>query len=162
MLAICGLLVFQTAMLSLAVLALAATAAGSETGEVTIRLFGFDLNLSGSASSVQLAVVTVLGALAVFTALQLVLLLALKRIGWVLTMLLVGLSLFEQLVGIWEGQPTNTLALFLDAITALYLNQSEVRRAFGVSAGRLDAALGRSADAVVDVALGDDVPEGAA
>ncbi len=77
-------------------------------------------------------------------------------------MLLVGLSLFEQLFAIWQGQPTNTLALFLDAITALYLNQSEVRRAFGVSAGRIDAAIGRSADAVVGAALGDAGPGDAA
>ena len=154
-LAICALLIFQAAVLSLAVIALAAESSTGNSGDVLLRVFGIDLAFTGDQASMQKVAMAVLGALALFTFLQVVLLLALKRIGWVLTMLLVGGSLAAQLYAIWRGQPTNTLSLLIDAITALYLNQSEVRRAFGVSAGRIDAALGRSADAVVGAALGD-------
>ena len=160
-LVICGLLIFQAVALGLAVIALAAVAAGSETGEITVILFGIDVTLAGDEARLQVFAIAALGTLGAVTLIQLVLLLALKRVGWVITMLLVGLGLFEQLVAIWQGQATNTLALFLDAVTALYLNQSEVRRAFGVSAGRIDAALGRSADAVVDATLGGADAEGA-
>jgi hypothetical protein len=161
-LVICGLLIFQAVALGLAIVALAAVAVGSDTGEITVRFFGIDLTLAGDEARLQLFAIAALGTLGAITVIQMVLLLALKRIGWVITMLLVGMSLFEQLFAIWQGQATNALALFLDAITALYLNQSEVRRAFGVSAGRIDAALGRSADAVVGATLGDPGPGDAA
>ena len=160
-LVICGLLIFQAGTLSLAVVALLAETVGSATGEVTVRFLGVDLTFVGDETSLQRLAVAVLGSLAAVTLVQLVLLLALKRVGWVITMLLVGVSLLQQLVSIWQGEPTNPLALFLDAITALYLNQSEVRRAFGVSAGRIDAAIGRSADAMVDATLGGADAEGA-
>jgi hypothetical protein len=152
---ICSLLVFEALILGLAIVALVAEPAGSDAGDITLKAFGVDLSLGGDAATLQRITIAVLGGLAVFTLLQVALLLALRRIGWVLTMLLVGGSLLAQLVAIWLGQPTNTLSLLINAITALYLNQSDVRRAFGVSAGRIDAALGRSADLVVDAATGD-------
>lgn len=154
-LAICGLLIFQAVVLGLAVIALALESTDSTSGHITLTLWGFAVDAVSDATTLQRLVVAVLASLIAVTVLQVVLLLALRRAGWVLTMLLTGLSLAGQLYGIWRGEPTNPLALFLDSVTALYLNQSEVRRAFGVSAGRLDAALGRSADAVVDVAMGD-------
>ena len=68
-------------------------------------------------------------------------------IGWVLTMLVVGTNLAIHLFLIWRGQPTDTLSMAVLAVAALYLNQSDVRRAFGIGAGRIETALARSDEA---------------
>jgi hypothetical protein len=154
-LVICGLLLFEAAIIALGVIALLAEAGSGQTGDVPLKIFGVSLSITMDATTAQSLLVGVLAALALFNLVQVVLLLMLKRIGWVLTMLLVGVSLFMQLLVIWRGGDTNALAMLIDAVAALYLNQSEVRRAFGIGGGRIDAALGRSADAVVDAAMGD-------
>lgn len=53
-------------------------------------------------------------------------LLAFRRWGWVLTMVLVGLSLFADLVRVAIGQ-AGYLALTLHVVTAFYLNGRSVR-----------------------------------
>ena len=51
------------------------------------------------------------------------------RRGWVLTMLLVGISLLVDLVLWWNGQPVYIRMAF-DVVLAFYLNQREVREHF--------------------------------
>ncbi len=53
-------------------------------------------------------------------------LLAKRRWGWVLTMVLVGLGLLAQLIRVAIGQPDH-LALLLLVVSAFYLNQRSVR-----------------------------------
>ena len=51
------------------------------------------------------------------------------RRGWVLTMLLVGISLVVDLVLWWNGQPAY-IRMAIDVVLAFYLNQREVREHF--------------------------------
>jgi hypothetical protein len=51
------------------------------------------------------------------------------RRGWVLTMLLVGISLVVNLWLYWNGQPLY-LRMAIDVVLALYLNQGAVREWF--------------------------------
>jgi hypothetical protein len=53
-------------------------------------------------------------------------LLAMRRWGWVLTMLLVGFGLMYELVQVYRGRPDD-LALLTLVIAAFYLNQRSVR-----------------------------------
>jgi hypothetical protein len=69
----------------------------------------------------------VIGVLAIIAAIGLWLL---SRRAWVLTMALVGVALVFGLYSWWLGEP-NHLRLLLNAIMALYLNQSAVREAVG-------------------------------
>jgi hypothetical protein len=75
------------------------------------------------------------------TLLSLILLLRLSRSGWTLTMLLTGLSLAAGLLIWWGSGALATSTWILDIATALYLNQREVRRAFGIGASTFGAML---------------------
>jgi hypothetical protein len=57
-------------------------------------------------------------------------LLAYRRWGWVLTMVLVGLGLFAELVRVAIGQPDH-LGLLTLVLSAFYLNQRSVRAMAG-------------------------------
>jgi len=57
-------------------------------------------------------------------------LLAFRRWGWVLTMILVGLGLLVELIRVAIGQPDH-LGLFLLVLSAFYLNQRSVRAMAG-------------------------------
>jgi hypothetical protein len=57
-------------------------------------------------------------------------LLAFRRWGWVLTMILVGLGLLVELIRVVIGQPDH-LGLFLLVLSAFYLNQRSVRAMAG-------------------------------
>jgi len=153
---ICALLAFQAVLLFVAVAALvgADTSDGGQA-DVALRAFGLDLTVIADATTAVRVIVAILGTLFVLTFVQVVLLLLLKRIGWIITMLVVGFSLCLLLWSTWQGAETDGLSMLLYALTALYLNQSEVRRAFGVGGGRLDRTLARSADAMADSVLGD-------
>jgi hypothetical protein len=155
-LAICALLVFQAVLLFLTVAALLAVNP-SDVGQtdVALRAFGLDLTVIADATMAVRLLTVILSSLFVLTFVQVVLLLLLKRIGWIITMLVVGFSLFVLLWSAWRGAETDGLSMLLYALTALYLNQSEVRRAFGVGGGRLERTLARSADTVTDSVLGD-------
>ena len=148
-LVICGLLLFESVIFVLAIAALLLEQGGTELVPISIKVFGLDVALQTDATTATRLMTAALIALTAFTLLQVVLLLMLRRIGWVLTMLLVGSSLFLQLYSIWLGAPTNELSLLIDAVVALYLNQSDVRRAFGVGAGRIGSAVSRSVDAAI-------------
>ncbi len=69
------------------------------------------------AMDLTLALLTIVGVLG---------LLAFKRWGWVLTMVLVGVSLLGDLIRVAIGQP-GYLGLALHVLTAFYLNGSAVR-----------------------------------
>jgi hypothetical protein len=59
------------------------------------------------------------------------------RRGWVLTMLLVGISLILDLLLYWNGQPLY-LRMAIDVVVALYLNQGAVREYFERQAASAD------------------------
>jgi hypothetical protein len=77
-----------------------------------------------------------LGVLAILAAIGLWFL---NRRAWVLTMVLVGTALVFGLYSWWLGEP-NYVRLLLNAIMALYLNQSAVREAVGVVPRRMEMA----------------------
>jgi hypothetical protein len=60
------------------------------------------------------------------------LLLRLRQAGWTLAMLLAGSSLAVQIVQYFANGSLTTLALVLNVVSVLYLNQSTVREAFGL------------------------------
>ena len=155
-LAICGLLAFQAVLLLLALLALLGVDP-SDVGdtEVALRAFGLSFTILADATMAVRILIVVIGTLFVLTFVQVVLLLLLRRIGWVITMLVVGFALLILLLSAWLGGRTDGLSLLLYALTALYLNQSDVRLAFGIAGGRIDTALARSADVVADGVMGD-------
>jgi hypothetical protein len=155
-LAICGLLAFQAVLLFIALVALI-TVDTSDVGQtdIALRAFGMDLSFIADATTAVQLLTVILGSLFVLTFVQVVLLLLLRRIGWIVTMLVVGFSLSLLLWSVLQGGQPDGLSMLLYALTALYLNQSEVRRAFGVGGGRLDRTIARSADAVADGVMGD-------
>ena len=64
----------------------------------------------------------------------------LKRRGWVLTMVLTGLSLAANLAEWWSGDPI-LIRMALPAVTAFYLNSAPVRDLFMVEGHRPDPEL---------------------
>jgi uncharacterized membrane protein (DUF2068 family) len=72
-------------------------------------------------------IANVIGVLAIVAAIGLWFLL---RRAWVLTMVLVGVALVLGLYSWWAGEP-NYSRLLLNAVMALYLNQTAVREAVG-------------------------------
>ena len=60
------------------------------------------------------------------------LLLRVRRTGWTLAMLLSGASLTIQIVQYFANGSLTTLALLLNVVSVLYLNQRGVREAFGL------------------------------
>jgi hypothetical protein len=82
------------------------------------------------------AVANIVGLIAIVAAVGLWLL---GRRAWVLTMVLVGLALTFGLYSWWLGEP-NYMRLLLNAVMALYLNQSAVREAVGAVPRRVEMA----------------------
>ncbi len=156
-LVICALLAIEAAIIGLAVVALFTEHPDDARADalIALRAFGFDLSFVTDAASALRIAEALLGALFALTAVQVVLLLLLLRVGWVLTMLTVGVSLFANLVSIWRGVEIDAISLLILSVAALYLNQSDVRRAFGIGASRIDVALGRSAEAMADGVMGE-------
>jgi Fe2+ transport system protein B len=87
-------------------------------------------------------VLLVLGILFVACLAAGVLLLRMRRLGWTITMLIAGLGLATS-VYLWWFQGTRLeFWLVVQIVTVFYLNQRQVRHAFGISGGRLAATLG--------------------
>ena len=154
-LVICGLLAFQAVLMALLIVGLLEVDPVdlAET-DVALRAVGLDVTVAADATLAIRALLVIFATLFVLTFVEALLLLLLRRIGWIITMLVVGVALFAQLVAIWYGATVDSISLLLYALTALYLNQSDVRRAFGIGASRIDRVVARSADAV-DGAMGD-------
>jgi hypothetical protein len=154
-LVICGLLAFQAVLLAILIIGLLEVdTTDMADADLALRAFGLDLSVATDAVVAIRILIVAFSTLFVLTFIEALLLLLLKRIGWIITMLVVGVALFFQLVAIWYGATVDSVSLLLYALTALYLNQSDVRRAFGIGASRIDRVISRSADAV-DGAMGD-------
>jgi hypothetical protein len=155
-LAICGLLVLQSLVLFFATLGLLSVdPADPAQVEVVLKGFGLDLTIASDATLVLRLLAIGLATLFVLSFVQVVLLLLLRRSGWIITMLVVGLALLIQLISIWQGADPADLSLLLYALTAFYLNQSEVRGAFGIGASSVDVIVARTADAVAEGVAGE-------
>jgi hypothetical protein len=112
--------------------------------DVTSSLAATDLPVWLGVPARTLAViVAVVAALELLAA---VALLRLRQSGWTLAMLLAGASLASQIVIWWNNDGVQPLSMLLGVVTVLYLNQREVRRAFGIGTRRriddLDEARG--------------------
>jgi hypothetical protein len=103
----------------------AVTLAAIALGVGTLPVEGLPI-LASSPVLTQSAELAIAGA----TILGVVGLLAFRRWGWVLTMILVGLGLGAELVRVSIGQPDH-LGLLLLVVSAFYLNQRSVRAIAG-------------------------------
>jgi hypothetical protein len=102
---------------------------------------------TGDSLGLEAWVITVLvGALAVAALAAGILLLRMRQLGWTLTMLLTGLGLAATIYIWWAQGTTITIWAMVEVLTVFYLNQRQVRVAFGISRRRagdtLDQARG--------------------
>ncbi len=80
-----------------------------------------DSSILTQALDIVLATATIIGVVG---------LLAFRRWGWVITMILVGIGLLGELIRVVIGQPDH-LGLLLLVVSAFYLNQRSVRAMAG-------------------------------
>ena len=78
-------------------------------------------------------VVVIFAAYAVATLAAGILLLRMRQLGWTSTMLLTGLGLVSSILTWWGQGTTIPISLFVQVVTVFYLNQRQVREAFGIS-----------------------------
>jgi len=89
------------------------------------------------AIDLEIGVVAVLvGGLCVATLASGILLLRMRQLGWTITMLLAGLGLASSLYLWWAQGSTLTIPVMVQVVTVFYLNQRQVRVAFGISRRR--------------------------
>jgi hypothetical protein len=86
-------------------------------------------------------VLVVLGILFVACLAAGVLLLRMRRLGWTVTMLIAGLGLATSVYLWWFRGTRLEFWLVVQIVTVFYLNQRQVRHAFGISGRRLTAML---------------------
>jgi hypothetical protein len=84
------------------------------------------------------ALVVIVGGLCVAALAAGVLLLRMRQLGWTITMLLAGLGLGVSIYTWWTDGTALSIWLLVQIVTVFYLNQRQVREAFGIS--RRDAA----------------------
>jgi hypothetical protein len=84
----------------------------------------------------------VVGGFAVATLAAGILLLRMRQLGWTITMLLSGLGLVSSIAVWWTEATTNPILLFIQVASVFYLNQRQVREAFGISRREAGDALG--------------------
>jgi len=70
-----------------------------------------------------------------------ILLLRMRQLGWTITMLLAGLSLGTSIFIWWIEGTALSIWLLVQIVTVFYLNQRQVREAFGISRGEASGAL---------------------
>jgi hypothetical protein len=87
--------------------------------------------LLGEVEMVTVAVVV--GGFAVATLAAGILLLRMRQLGWTITMLLSGLGLVSSIAVWWTQATTTPIVLFVQVASVFYLNQRQVREAFGIS-----------------------------
>jgi hypothetical protein len=95
-------------------------------------LFGEGSGVASDASIVVISVVSVLVVMTVVAVAAAVLLLRMRRLGWTITMLLAGWSLASQIYVYLTLGDLAPPIMILGVITVLYLNQRQVRTAFGI------------------------------
>jgi hypothetical protein len=92
---------------------------------------------AGDAIDLELWIVTVLvGALGVAALAAGILLLRMRQLGWTITMLLAGLGLATSIYLWWAQGTTVTVWVMVQVVTVFYLNQRQVRVAFGIARRR--------------------------
>jgi hypothetical protein len=79
------------------------------------------------------ALVIIVGGLCVAALAAGVLLLRMRQLGWTITMLLAGLSLGASVYIWWTDGTALSIWLLIQIVTVFYLNQRQVREAFGIS-----------------------------
>lgn len=138
---ICGLLIFQASVLTIGAWALAQIdTSASDSVILQLNAVGLNPTFLNATDTLRFGL-AILTGLAALTFLQVILVFMLRRAGWALTMLLVGVNLALQLWSIWKGEPVASTSLVILSLTALYLNQAEVRVAFGLGNERGRAGL---------------------
>jgi hypothetical protein len=70
-----------------------------------------------------------------------ILLLRMRQLGWTITMLLAGLSLGVSIYVWWTDGTALSIWLLVQIVTVFYLNQRQVREAFGISRREAGGAL---------------------
>lgn len=102
-------------------------------------LAGLPINiLSGVGLILALVVLLVAGTAAG------ILLLRMRQTGWTVTMLLTGLGLATQIYLYWTNEGVSDLWLLLNVLTVFYLNQRQVREAFGIGPGPMGTEIGEA------------------
>jgi len=96
------------------------------------RELGVLIDRSAFAIVEGTTLVLVVGIVGILELTSAALLLRLRQSGWTLAMLLAGASLTIQIVQYFANGSLTSLALLLNVVSVLYLNQSQVREAFGL------------------------------
>ncbi len=104
-------------------------------GSTTMVLLISDAASPGSpATTVQVATAMVIvGGFGVAALAAGILLLRMNQLGWTITMLLTGLGLVSSISIWWTQGTTIPIWLFVQVVTVFYLNQRQVREAFGIA-----------------------------
>ena len=100
----------------------------------TLPVIGGVVLASDALAIAAVGVAAVYTAMAVLELAAAVALLRLRRLGWTLTMLLAGASLASSIATWWFSGEVPTASMLLGVATVLYLNQRQVRAAFGIGA----------------------------
>ena len=87
------------------------------------------------------ALVVIVGGFCVAALAAGILLLRMRQLGWTITMLLAGLSLGTSIYLWWTDGTALSIWLLVQVVTVFYLNQRQVRKAFGISRRESGGAL---------------------
>jgi hypothetical protein len=87
------------------------------------------------------ALVVIVGGFCVAALAAGILLLRMRQLGWTITMLLAGLSLGTSIYLWWTDGTALSIWLLVQVVTVFYLNQRQVREAFGISRRKSGGAL---------------------
>ena len=87
------------------------------------------------------ALVVIVGGFCVAALAAGILLLRMRQLGWTITMLLAGLSLGTSIYLWWTDGTALSIWLLVQVVTVFYLNQRQVREAFGISRREAGGAL---------------------
>ncbi|MEI7742920.1 MAG: hypothetical protein WCK58_04100 [Chloroflexota bacterium] len=128
-----GLELFNAAGYLVALLALV----GITVVDIQTELGGVLAGLEGDIAS-GTVLMGLLAALFVTALAAGILLLRMQRTGWTITMLLTGLGLFTQIYLFWSGREVLAGWLLVNVVTVFYLNQRQVREAFGIGPALAD------------------------
>jgi hypothetical protein len=90
------------------------------------------LEYVGEEALATAAVVSALSVLAVVGFVAAILLFRMRQLGWTLTMLVAGVSLAAQVYAYWSSGALTVHLMLIQVVIVLYLNQREVRAAFGI------------------------------
>ena len=97
-----------------------------------VRELGVLIDRSAFAVVEGTTLIVVFGIVGILELTSAALLLRLRQAGWTLAMLLSGASLTVQIIQYFANGSLTELALLLNVVSVLYLNQSQVREAFGL------------------------------